>query len=189
MKKVFLFSIKIAFIWIETLLIAFLALTCFVDATANQSMLLPLILLLSAGIIFTAVYFFRGVSISLERVRCVGPFSSRDDAMIKEDRTLTVTLQKRGKILVELFGYNTDGKDSYAWLKNENPTIINLFRAKANGGKRAAARILKCFEFEPECINAVLKSEKHEYSDDQMTLTSEKSNNGLVISIHFKETI
>jgi len=151
--------------------------------------LYPLMVVLSALIIFIPIYFLRGVLISYEEVRCVGFFSSKEKAIVKEDRTLVLTLLKKRRVRVELFGKNDDGDASYAWLANETPVDINLFRAKVNGGAGVVKRIFRFFEVDDEVTSDALATEKYEKELDKVKITTDVENDFKKVILYFKETL
>lgn len=190
MKKVFLYSWKVGFFIIEFFLISFLSLIIFVDSTAKERLLIPLSCLVSLLVIFVAVYFFKGISISYSKVNCVGIFSTRYSAILKDERTLTFTLLGFKIMRVEVFGYNTDGDASYPWLKEDAPTVINLFRADTTGNKKTVKKLLTYFEADESAIDAILANDECTVECEKITVSSSK--NALdqnVYSIYFKETL
>lgn len=127
------------------------------SAAENFGKLYPLIILLSLLIVFIAIYFFRGVIISNDEIKCVGVFSSKDSAIIKKDRTLVITTMNKKRIKLELFG---DGGDdpAYEWLRDDLPSEINLFRAKAYGSTSSVKRVLFYFDVPEDDIEAATKN-------------------------------
>jgi hypothetical protein len=126
----------------------------FNDSVKTLMHLYPLMIALAALIVFFAFYLFRAVSISKKEIKCIGPFSSKELVKIKEGRTLLITIQKKRRLKLELFGSNDDGEGSYEWLKNEEPTEINLFRATVNGGVKTAEKIIGYFKNDKTTISA-----------------------------------
>ena len=133
--------------WVEAPPIILLIPTViFNDSVKTLMKLYPLMIALSLLIVFFAFYLFRAVSISTKEIKCIGPFSPRETAKIKTGRTLVITVVKRRRLKLELFGKNDDGEGSYVWLKNEEPYEINLFRASINGGVKTAKKITRYFK-------------------------------------------
>lgn len=151
--------------------------------------LYPLIFALSALIIFMVIYFFRGIVLSAEEIRCVGLFSSKDKAMIKKDRVLVISIMPRHRVRLEVFGSNDDTTENYAWLKQEAPTMINLYRARANGSASVAKRIMKYFEVDEADITAALSSESFSSEYEKISLSSSIYEDARRIEITFKETL
>ena len=189
MKKIFLFSMKIGFFFIELTLIALLSLVIYIDVTASSVMLIPLAAVISATMIFTVIFFFRGILISFDKVRCVGLFSSRYSAFIKEQRTLVITKMSQRKLKIEIFGYNNDGDDTYAWLKNDTPTIINLFRASTSGNDKSIQKILHYFDTDDELIPQIISQDNFVLELDKTIVSTVRENDNKVYKIFFKETL
>ena len=151
----------------------------------------PLIIFLAGCIIFTFVYLFRAVGLGFDEVRTIGLFSSRERVMINEGKTLTLTLLPKRKILVELFG--NDGVFAQLdWLSpSEDGSIpdINLFRAKAVGGKRALKKVLKFYCLDAQTADELIKSDEKKYEDDLVIITSATTENGYKqVNIKFIDT-
>ncbi len=192
MKRKYLFCTKIRIYLLELPVILLLVLSCIYNGNASNTFkLYPLIIFLSLLIVFILVYFFRVISISFEEVSYHGIFSSKDKAMINKDKELILTLNKRRRMSVELFG--NDGKaPELDWIKEgENYTVtdIFLFRGKAIGTKGSAKRILRYFGVENEDIDLVFKNEKFFGDYEYVTLTSEKSDEKTVLRLKMKETV
>ena len=140
----------------EIPLIVFLVISIINNDTADHIMkLYPLIIALSIGIIFIPIYFMRWVRISFDEIRCIGPFSGKDQTLISDNNRLSLTLTEDKRTRIELFGNSKDAV-VYEWSKNDAPTEINLFRKKALGGIKIVKRILKHFGVsEADIENAV----------------------------------
>ncbi len=168
MKNLLFLSTKPMLFWVEVPPIILLIPTVMFNSGVKTLMkLYPLMLALSALIIFFVFYLFRAVSISKKEIKCIGPFSSKDSSKIKSGRTLVITVMKRKRLKLELFGKNDDGEGSYAWLKNEEPCEINLFRASINGGVKTAEKIIRYFD------------------NDKNTVSSEKDEENKIFRIYF----
>jgi hypothetical protein len=146
-------------------------------------------IMLCALIVFIPIYFFSGIIISNEEVKCIGAFSSKDNATVKKERTLVITVLKKRRLLVELYGKNDDGENAYPWLRNEKSTEINLFRAKANGTSRTLCKILKYFGADVADIERLLTSDSFKADYNKITVISEISSGAKKVKIFFKETI
>ena len=146
MKKLLFLSTKPMMFWVEVPPIILLIPTVMFNNSVKTMMkLYPLMIALSALILFFGFYLFRAVVISKKEVKCIGVFSSKEMAKIQSDRTLVITVIKKRRLKLELFGKNDDGEGSYAWLKNEEPCEINLFRANINGSMKTAKKIADFF--------------------------------------------
>jgi len=164
MKNIVLFSTRARMYLTEIPQIILLLIAVrFNDKVDSFLKLYPLIILMCGCIIFTAVYFYRAVTISFEEIRCVGIFSSHDKAIINKDKTLVITLLPKKKLKLELFG---DGGDSptFEWLRSDGPTKINLFREKAYGTKKDVKKLLSYFEIEENDFDKILNGERPENS-------------------------
>ena len=190
MKKLFYFSTRPSTFLVEVPPALLLVPTIIYNSSVNTPMrLYPLIFALSALIIFFAIYFFRAVSISYEEIKCIGNFSSKEKAVIKEERALLITLLKRNRIRIELFGKNDDGDMTYAWLKNDTPAEINLFRAKINGGMKRAGKILRYFDADIENSAMCCEDSGLIFDSDKISVFAEKIGGFQTFKILFKQTI
>ena len=190
MKRVFLLSTKFRFFLLEIPPILLLIPTVKYNNVVKSLMhLYPLMVMLCALIIFIPIYFFCGIIVSNEEVKCIGAFSSKDKATIKKERTLVITVLKKRRLLVELYGKNDDGENTYPWLRNEKNTEINLFRAKSNGTSRTLCKILKYFGADAADIERLLTSDGFKADYEKTTFASEISTEAKKVKIFFKETI
>lgn len=189
MKSIFLFSTRFRYFLTEIppsiLLIISIKYNAGVDALMK---LYPLIIILSGIIIFIGMYFFRGVKINFEEIKCIGLFSSKESAVINANKTLYISILPKRKILLELYGANDDF-ETYAWLKSEEGTQINLFRAKALGNSSTVRKVLSYFDIEAEYIENAIKSENFSADCKKIKLTTETINNQKTFVIYFKETV
>lgn len=158
-------------------------------AVDNPFKLYPLMVILCALILFIPIYFLRGVFISYEEVRCVGFFSSKEKAIIKEDRMLVLTLLPKKKVRIELFSKNDDGEASYAWLENEEAVYVNIFRARVNGKSGVIKRILRYFEIDEDVITSALENENFSAKLEKVNVASGIENESKMVSVYFKETL
>ena len=190
MKNIFLFSTRLRVFLIELPPILLLIPSIIYNGSVKTLMkLYPLIIMLSALIVFIAIYFFRAIIINNEELRTIGLFSTREKAIIKENRSLVVTKLSRRRIRIELFGQNDDGQGTYEWLKNEEPVEINLFRVKANGTSKTVAKILRYFEADSETVNALLLNDNFLFDTEKVSFTSSIVKEAKTVKILFKETI
>lgn len=150
--------------------------------------LYPLMIALIGAFIFIFIYLFRFISVSGEEIRSIGPFSTRDRALIDEGKTLTFTLRPHGKIRVELFGY--DDTPAFSWVKTDEQEkkMINLYRDRAVGGGRAVKRVLSYFDIPQSDIDTALSDDfSKEY--ENYKLASYLKDGQRVISLTFFETL
>ncbi len=189
MKNIFLFSTRLRYFLTEIPPILLLIISIKYNLRVDTVMkLYPLIIVLSGIIIFIGLYFFRGVKINFEEIKCIGPFSSRECSVINEGKTLHISILPKRKIELELYGENDDF-ETYAWLKNEDSAEINLFRAKALGSSGAIRKILSYFGAENEEIEKALTEDYFSADHEKITLTSEIIDNKKTFKIYFKETV
>ncbi len=189
MKSVFLFCTRLRYFFTEIPLIFLLVIAIKYNPDVEAMMkLYPLIIALSGVVVFIALYFFRAIKINFEEIKCIGLFSSREKAIINKGRTLHITILKKRKIRLELYGENDDF-ETYAWLKSEDVTEINLFRAKALGSEGKVHRILSYFGAESDDIEKAFLIENFTVDYEKVTLTSEKNEQEKTFKIYFKETV
>ena len=152
MKGIYLSGTRLAVFWTEIPLVGFLVLSIiFNKYSEGLFKLYPLIVVLSAAVVFCFIYFFRLIRISYDEIRYIGIFSGRDKAMINEGKTLIIKQKRRGRFGIILFGH--DGFADYDWLKKEDgeaPVDIALFRGRGYGGNGAVGRILRYFGVDKE---------------------------------------
>lgn len=150
--------------------------------------LYPLIALLIAIVILIFLFLFRAVVIKYDEVRSIGLFSSREQIIINKDKTLTISLHPKRFMVVEVFG---DGGnfETYSWLKSEENTTINLFRAKAYGSINTIRKILRYFDVDNETIAALISNDDVEFDLEKIKVSSATVHDAKSISIFFKETV
>ena len=151
--------------------------------------LYPLMVILCALILFIPVYFLRGVLISYEEVRCVGFFSSKEKAIIKEDRTLVLTVLPKRKVRIELFAKNDDGESSYAWLANEASVFVNVFRARVNGKEGIVRRTLRYFEIDEDVISDAIENDNFSAELEKVKVMTDIENESKKVIVYFKQTL
>ncbi len=173
MKKVYLFTTRLIALWV-LLPLAFLLTLCIKHNSELTGLfkLYPLILITSAAILFSIIFFYRAISISYSEIKQIGYFSSRDNAMITEGKTLILKKQKMGRVKIILFG-NDGVLPGLDWMKNtyQAPQDIVLFRGMARGGNISIKRILKFFGADKSSISTLISNDgecKCEYT----TITS-----------------
>ena len=100
-----------------------------------------------------------------------------------------LTLRKRGKIRVELFGY--DDAPTFSWVKvtEFEKKRVNLYRDRAVGGKGAIKRVLRFFDIPEEDIAAALESESFSGKYENYELSAEIINEEKAVKITFLETL
>ena len=201
MKQIYLFSTRLRALWVQLPVIAVLVLSIiYNNESAGVLRLYPLIIVSILGIIFIFVYFARFIRLSYSEIRCLGPFTSRDKAIIKKDRTLILRMLPFGKVKVYLRGY--DGPCDFSWLKEDIPTSgeeptyeqiqskdICLFRARAFGGRRAAVKVLKYYGADVKDIPSILKDEGLQIKYEFVTVRTITVDDAHQIHITMDETV
>ena len=189
MKKKYLFCTKIWFYLSEIPLLYLLYVAwTFNFASENPWQFIPLILILSAVIIFIGIYFFRMISVSYEMVRYHGLFSSHDSAIINKDKTLIITLKRKSYVGISLYG--NDGKEPmFDGLRDEGPIDIFLFRGRVVGGKGTVKSILKYYGISREDIERAFSEEKYSSETDDISFTSEHTEDIREFRLKFKRTV
>lgn len=189
MKKKYLFCTKIWFYLSEIPLLFLLYVACQYNFTSsNPWQFIPLILILTAVILFIGIYFFRMISLSYEMVRYHGLFSSHDNAMINKDKTLIITLKRRSYIGISLYG--NDGKEPmFEGLRDEGPIDIFLFRGRVVGGKGTVRSILKYYGISASDVDAAFANESYSAETDDISFTAEHSEDIREFRLKFKRTV
>ena len=159
------------------------------DTVDTLMRLYPLMAACVLGIIFTFVYFFKAVVLSKDEIKYIGPFSSRDSAVINEGKTLILTKKPKGKLAIDLFG-NDGVNASLDWLKSETTVRdVYLFKGKVLGGALAARSVLKFFGVSVTDAVALLGNSELTLDYPDYTLTSRDSDGEREIRIKFKKTL
>lgn len=191
MKSVFLFGTRMRMYLCEIPVIFLLAVSIYFNDKVDGALkLYPLILACCAAAIFMFVFLLRGISVSAEEVRSVGPFSSRDAAIIKKDITLVMTVMPGRKLRVELFGI--DESPVFDWQKGNNAVEeeeINLYRDTAVGGHGSALRVLTYFGIDRGEAEEILGSDSFSATYDTFIFSKEKTEKGYTYTLKFTETV
>ena len=190
MKNIYLFCTKLWVYSIELPVILIFWLAVSLNEYSDLAVkFYPLIITSSLLIIFIMVYFFRFISINNDEIRSHGIFSSKDSALIAENKTLVISLHPKHNIKLALYT-DPEEEPEFKWMKAENIAHreICVFRGRAVGGKKSAKRILKYFTF-PEDEIANIFTEGYVFENDAIKVTSSASNEVFNISIKFKITI
>lgn len=150
----------------------------------------PLIAVLILGMIFIVIYLFRYISISEEEVRSGGLFSSRDRATVNEGKTLILTLRARKRMRVELFG-NDGVAPMLDWAQGDEHEIMDiyLYREKAIGGPKTAARVLRFFDIPDEDIEDAVYTDGWSKEYEAVTVSTAVVEGETEIRIKFTKTI
>ena len=152
--------------------------------------LYPLIIALIGCALFMFIYLYRIIEVSYAEIKSVGPYSSKEKALVNEGKTLTLTLLKRGRVKVELYGVD-EQPPALDWAKSEDyeNLEVNLFRDRAVGGKATVKRALEFFEVPAEDIKSALSEESFAKSYELIDLTAEHREDIREIKIKFTKTV
>ena len=188
-KKKYLFSTNPLMYLTEIPPIALL-ITCIIfnNRAVGDRKLYPLIIALSLAIIFIIVYLFRFIKISKEELRCIGPFSSHDTAIINKDKTLIITMLGHGRLRIALFG-NDGQPPMFEGLRGEPSIDIYLFRAKAVGTRRSVVSVLNYFGIPQEDAERAVLEEKYSSDYEDVILSAERIEDIREIRVTFKKTL
>lgn len=189
MKKVYLFCSRIYVYLTELPVFIMLAIAiAYNDKSEEAFKHYPLIIFLIGAAAFIFLYFFRFISIDSSEIKYLGLFSSKDSAAIAERRTLAISLRKRGKIKLELYG-NADEEPIFDWMKANDVMHreICVFRGRAFGGALAVKRIVRFFAEDTEATNECLNGD-FEYENENVRINTEKENDSVTLRINFKKT-
>ncbi len=188
MKKIYLSAISLKMLLTELPLIILLTLSIIFNNSAPAPFrLYPMIIIISAAIIFILIYLFRVVVISREEIKIIGPYSSRDKVIINKGKTLILTLKKRGGLTVSLFG--SEGRPALDWAAGDDfvPMEITLFKERTYAGRSGVKKILRYFDvpLAEEIANG--KDGSFEYKDYTVNAVTEDGKR--TIEIKFTNTI
>ena len=190
MKKIFLSATSPLMYLTEIPLIAVLIFAFIhTDSAGGAVGLYPLIVALICGIAFIFIYLFRVVIISFDEIRIIGPFTSKDRAIINKGKTLILTIRKRRGVKVTLFG-NDGQRPALDWASGEDyvPVDINLFRERVIGKRGAVLKVLYYFGVEKEKAQAIF-SAGEVYSTKELDVSVIDREGERDIRILFKETL
>ncbi len=157
------------------------------DIVTVPGKLYPLMAASVIWIIFTFIYFFRGVVLSESEIFTVGPFSSRDAVTLKSGKTLVLTKCPRGVKKVEVIG--NDGKAALAFLQNREVQDISQLREKIYAGDAAIYRIASLFGVPAATVEQALSSDSYREETAECLFTAEKKNDILEMCITLKKEI
>ena len=190
MKKINIFATKLG-MFITILPIAFLLVVSIINnpSVETPGKLYPLIIGCIFGIAMITVYLWRSVRITLEEVRSIGPFSSKDRVILKKDRTLSLTLRPKNKLRIEVYG--RDDAPGYDWLKaDENEYAdVNLYRDTAIGGQNAVKRVLWLCGIEGDEAKNILEAKEYDGRVGDFEIRKYVVDSSLRYDIKFLETL
>ena len=119
----------------------------------------------------------------------IGPFSSKDNSIINEGKTLIITRRSACRISIDLYGNNGVNAD-LDWLRDVRTVRdIYLFKSNVVGGDRAIERILLFFDVDKKDAEAIISAKEayKEYPDFTISISSIE--NKQEIRIKFTNTI
>ena len=190
MKSVYLFCSKpwVYLTEIPAMIILWISLSLN-DRAEGVLKFYPLIIFSSLMIVFIMIYFFRAISISTDEIRYHGLFSSKDSALISENKTLRISIKPHFNLGIELFG-DAGEEPAFDWMKAADikHRDICIFRGKAVGGKSASKKIVRYFTGDFEIASAVFH-DGYTFENEDFSIKSEQLNEVFTISIKFKKTI
>ena len=187
MKRIYLFCTKL---WVYLTEIPVITIFClalkFNSHSEETFKFYPLIFASAFFIIFIFVYFFRYVSVSKDEIRCHGVFSSKDNALISENKTLVIALYPNLNMKLELYE-DASKNPAFEWMKAGDVAHreVCIFRASAVGGKRSAIKILEYFSL-PKEKSAEAMTDGFEFENDCVSIKTVKENEVLKSKINFK---
>ena len=149
----------------------------------------PLIIVCALAIVFIAVYFFRYISINNDEIRTHGVFSSKDNALISENKTLVITLRPRFNTKIEL--YSDAGEEpAFEWMKATDIVHrdICIFRGRFFGGAGSTKKILRYFTLSKQESDLAMQ-DGFAFENDAVKVTSGSENEQFKVTIKFKITI
>ena len=163
--------------------------TIFNDSVSTFPRLYPLIITGFGITLFLALFLFRVLYITTEEIRMIGPFSSKDKALIKKDSVIRMTLKKKGIVRIELLG-NDDGEPIFDWVKEEDRSEkVCVLRETVVGGTRTVRRVLKFFDIEAQTVEKLLSEDCADISVGKLILCSEVVNEERTVSINFTDIL
>lgn len=190
MKSIFLFCTKLKVYLIELPLIILFALAvAYNDGAKSLVKLYPLQAILLFGMIFIFIYFFRMIKINNEEIKNVGLFGRKERALINKDKRLVLTLRKRKKLLVELWG--VDEPPALDWIDpaEYKDKEVNLFRGSVTSKNSSAKKILSYFGVDKNDFNYIFSNVDFSKEYELVSLCVECREENRTVSIKFKETL
>ena len=188
-KKKYLFSTNPLMYLTEIPPLALMIVAIYFNSGAvGNKKLYPLIIFLALVMIFIFIYLLRYIKITEEELRCCGPFSSHDAAIINKDKTLILTMRGKNRLRVALYG-NDGMPPMFEGLRDEPSIDIFLFRARAFGGRRSVISVMTYFGIPVEDAVKAVSEERFvgDYTDYE--LTAERIEDIREIRIKFKTTL
>ena len=190
MKGIFLFCTKLWIYLSELPLIILLMVAIKQNGNVKTPVkLYPMIVILIIGMILMFLYYFRVLKINFEQIKMIGPFSGRDKAIIKKDRTLSFTLWPRGKMIVELSGRGEAPALDWVLPEDYLEMEVNLFRAKAVGNERTLKHCLMFYGIPTSDFDEIFTDKDITIDYDDITLFAKNEGELRKFSIFFKESI
>ncbi len=175
MKKLFYFSVHpLTFLTaIPPAVLLWLA-TRYNDVMTIPGKLYPLMVALSLWIIFTFIYFFRGLLLCDSSFLAIGPFSSHGSAAILVGKTVILRKCPHGVKKIEVLG--SDGETALDFLKDREPQEISQMRETFYAPDGAILRIAALFGVPKETADAALSADTFREETEDYLLSAEKMN-------------
>lgn len=190
MKGIFLFCTKLKVYLIELPLMLMLGITIRLNGNADDIFkFYPLIIILSLGIIFIAIYFFRGVFLTVDEISDIGLFSKRESELIKKEGTLVLTIRRKGKMNIDLWDHSDE--PAFDWMKKEDdPTRdVRVYHRVAIAGRKTAVKILGLFGVDSTKAAELTEKECAAFENDDIKVTNEQKHDCLEIRIRFLKAV
>ena len=191
MKPIYIFSTRLRTFWVLLPMAVLLYLSIiFNDDVEMTVKLYPLIIFSALCIVFTLIYLFRMVEISYSEIRYIGRFSSRDNATIKEGRTLVIEMSDSTKVDIKLYG-NEGYNPEIVWLRpnDAEPEDICIFRGKGYCGKITATKILSYFGVDKKDLDNIFSTDGFSKQYTNVTVSTCTENEHKQIKIHMDKTV
>ncbi len=186
MKGIFLFCTKLKVYLIELPLVIMLGLAIHYNGDSTETFrFYPLIIMLALGILFIAVYFFRGVYITSDEISDVGFFSARESELIKKNSTVMITVRGKGKLNVDVWSHSDE--PAFDWMKKDSDVTrdVRIYHSVALGGKKTAAKILSFFGVDEASAAEFAVTDGVDITDQKIRVTTEKKHDTFEIKIKF----
>ena len=190
MKSIYLFCTKL---WVYLTEIPVVALFWLAVSLNKYSDLpfkfYPLIIVSAFFIVFIMVYFFRVISINNDEIRYLGVFSSKDSALITENKTLVMALHPHYNLRLTLYE-DASISPAFEWMKAEDVMHrdVCVFRGRAVGGEKSAKKILEYFTLPKDILDDAM-IDGFAFENDTVKITTFTENEVLKTRINFKTTI
>ena len=148
----------------------------------------PLIIFMGGITVFLGLFLLRILYISVEDIRMIGPFTSRDKSVIKKGTTLVLTAREDGKVKVELMD-DEGGSPVFDWMKESRQKDVCLFRETVWGGIGAIEWVLKFFKVGDAQIEKLITEKSYSEALESFTVSCNRGENTREVKISFTATL